>query len=172
MPKSIKKLMPFKIDFWSDFGDQNRSHNRAYLKSGRKRADTEKPMDFEWFLSIWGGKLATKIDQKSIKNWRQHRKASWHLFLIDFGGFWEASWEGKWSQDQSKKASKTRSKNGRHQDGRKIEIKRSYVARPRGSKAAGRDPSFHDEKTFPSLQMRFGLDWKRWLRDLLRQFFC
>ena len=46
-----------------------------------------------------GSKLGVKIDEKSIQKWSQEEKASWHRFLMDFGGFGEASWEGKSSQD-------------------------------------------------------------------------
>jgi len=45
--------------------------------------------------------LGAKIDEKSNKKGGQHGKASWHRFLIDFGGFWEPSWEAKSSQDRS-----------------------------------------------------------------------
>ena len=86
--------------------------------------------------------MGAKIDEKSIKKWSQDGKASWHRFLMDFGGFLEASWEGKWSQDRSKKASKKRWKNGRHQDGQKIEKRRSDDSRGEGSRALGRVPPF------------------------------
>ena len=84
--------------------------------------------------------MEVKIDEKSIKKWSQDGKASWHRFLMDFGGFLEASWEGKWSQDRSKKASKKRWENGRHQDGQKIEKRRSDDPRGEGSRALGRYP--------------------------------
>ena len=84
--------------------------------------------------------MEVKIDEKSIKKWSQDGKASWHRFLMDFGGFLEASWEGKWSQDRSQEASKKRWKNGRHQDGYKIEIRRSNPLRSEGSRALGRSP--------------------------------
>jgi len=44
--------------------------------------------------------------QKSIQKGVQLRKASWHRFFIDFGGFGEASWDRKSNQDRSKKATK------------------------------------------------------------------
>ena len=69
------------------------------------------------------------------------KNASWHRFLMDFGGFLEASWEGKWSQDRSKKASKKRWKNGRRQDGHKMRIRRSNASRNQSSRALGRYPS-------------------------------
>ena len=71
-----------------------------------------KPIEFLMIFEVRGSKLGTKIDQKSIKKGGQDGKASWHRFLIDFGGFLEASWEGKWSQDRPKKASKKRWKSG------------------------------------------------------------
>ena len=39
--------------------------------------------------------MEVKIDKKSIKNWTQDGKASWHRFLLDFGGFLEPSGEAK-----------------------------------------------------------------------------
>ena len=54
--------------------------------------------------------MEVKIDVKSIKKWSQDGKTSWDRFLVDFGGFLEASWEGKWSQDRPKKASKNDAK--------------------------------------------------------------
>ena len=82
--------------------------------------------------------MEVKIDEKSIKKWSQDGKASWHRFLMDFGGFLEASWEGKWSQDRSQEASNTLWKNGRHQDGHKVRIGRSNASRNQGSRALGR----------------------------------
>ena len=37
--------------------------------------------------------MEVKIDETSIQKWNQDGKASWHRFLVDFGGFLEASWE-------------------------------------------------------------------------------
>ena len=75
----------------------------------RKNQLNVSPLAPNW---VRGSKLGAKIDEKSIKKWSQDGKASWHRFLMDFGGFLEASWEGKWSQDRSKKASKKRWKSG------------------------------------------------------------
>ena len=50
------------------------------------------------FFRFGGSKLEVKIDQKSIKKGGQDGKASWHRFLLDFGGFLEASWEAKCNQ--------------------------------------------------------------------------
>ena len=47
--------------------------------------------------------MEAKIDQKSIKKGVQHGKASWHRFLNDFGGFWEASWGPKIEQKSIQK---------------------------------------------------------------------
>ena len=60
------------------------------------------------FFKIRGATLGAKIDQKSIKKWSPRWSASWHRFLIDFGGFLEASWDGKSIKNRSKKASKNR----------------------------------------------------------------
>ena len=45
--------------------------------------------------------MEVKIDEKSIQKWSQDGKASWHRFLMDFGGFWEPSWDAKSNQDRS-----------------------------------------------------------------------
>ena len=45
----------------------------------------------------WGSKLEVEIVEKSIKKWSEDGKASWLRFLIDSGGFLEASWKQKWS---------------------------------------------------------------------------
>ena len=54
--------------------------------------------------------MGANIDWKSIKKGIQHGKASWHRFLNDFGGFWEASWGRKSSKNRSKKALKNDAK--------------------------------------------------------------
>ena len=109
----------------------------------------------QWFWRFRGSKLGVEIDAKSIKKWSQDGKASWHRFLMDFGGFLEASWEGKWSQDRSKKASKKRWKNGRHQDGQKVAIRRPNCAWQVGSRVLGRFPPYWAGKpprlSFPGL---------------------
>ena len=101
--------VPVLIQFWSIFGGkmeacwhQNRIKNRCQLRKADFAKSIEKQMNFHWFLWFWGSKLASKIDQKSIKNWSPRWMASWHRFLVDFGGFWEPSWEGKSSQERSK----------------------------------------------------------------------
>ena len=68
--------------------------------------------------------MEVKIDEKSIPKWNQDGKASWHRFLMDFGGFLEASWEGKWNQDRPKKASKKRWEGkGKEEEGKGLEGK-------------------------------------------------
>ena len=101
------------------------------------------PLEKQWFWRFRGSKLEVKFDEKSIKKGGQDGKAYWHRFLMDFGGFLEASWEGKWSQDRSKKASKRRWINGRHQDGQKIEKKtlRDAQDTPRISPKTAQDAS-------------------------------
>ena len=135
MQKSIKKLMPSKIDFWSDFGgifERKWKHigttiveksiqiaksdfliNRALAAAGA------------WFLRFQGSKLGALTHQKTIKKWSQHGKASWHRFWMDFGGFWEASWNGKSSQEGSKMVSKKHWKNEGQQDGPKVATRSS-----------------------------------------------
>ena len=44
------------------------------------------------FVEIKWVQVYEKIDQKSIKKRSQDRKASWHRFLKDFGGFWTSRW--------------------------------------------------------------------------------
>ena len=116
MQKSIKKLMPSKIDFWSDFGGLlERKWKHVGTNIDEKSIQIAKS-DFlinralaaagAWFLRFQGSKLGAKAHQKTIKKRSQHGKASWHRFLMDFGGFWEASWEGKSSQEPSKRTSK------------------------------------------------------------------
>ena len=156
MQKSIEKTMHLGIDFWKDFGgflEAKWSH--VGTKIEQKSMPTSKS-DFlknrtlaaagARFFRFGGSKLEVKTDQKSIKKWNQDGKASWHRFLMDFGGFLEASWEGKWSQDRSQEASKKRWKNGRHQDGHKIEIRRFDTLRSEGSRALGRSLPLRSSK--------------------------
>ena len=113
MPKSIKKLMHLGIYFWKDLegywkpkwshvGTQIDQKSMPLAKSDflKNRA---LPTAGAWFFRFGGSKLGTKIDQKSIKKGVQHGKASWHRFLIDFDGFWEASWGRKSNKTRSKK---------------------------------------------------------------------
>ena len=103
-----------------------------------------------WSVRFWGSKLGAKTYQKTIKKWSQHGKASWHRFLIDFGGFWEASWEGKSSQEASKMASKKRWKNEGQQDGQKVATRSSNYQRGGGSRALGRPPPLRRDKPLSS----------------------
>ena len=66
---------------------QNRSQNRAYLKSGRKRADTEKTIDFLWFLWIWEASWQRKPIKSRLKiegNIGRLGIDFWLIF-VDFG---------------------------------------------------------------------------------------
>ena len=122
MSKSIKKSMPFKIGFWSDFGGfWEGKWRHVGPKIEQKSMPTSKsdflknralPAAGARFSRCWGANLGIKINDKSIQKWNQDGKASWHRFLMDFDGFWEASWEGKWSQDRSQEASKKGRKSG------------------------------------------------------------
>ena len=122
MQKSIEKTMHLGIDFWKDFGGFLEAKWRHVgTKIDQKSMPTSKS-DFlknrtlaaagARFFRFGGSKLEVKANQKSIKKWSQDGKASWHRFLMDFGGFLEASWGGKWSQDRPKKASKKQGKSG------------------------------------------------------------
>ena len=111
---------------------QNWIKIRSYDENAAKPKMFIKPMEFSWFLGFRGSKLGAKIDEKSIKKGGQHGKASWHRFLIDFGGFWEASWGRKSNNNRSKKASKKWWKKEGHQDGEKNVFWRFWVGvRPR-----------------------------------------
>ena len=141
--------MHLGIDFWKDFGGFLEAKWRHVGTKIEKSMPTSKS-DFlknrtlaaagARFFRFGGSKLEVKTDQKSIKKWSQDGKASWHRFLMDFGGLLEASWEGKWSQDRSQEASKKRWKNGRHQDGQKIEKRRSDHPRGGGPEPWGGPP--------------------------------
>ena len=140
-------MMPLGIDFWKVFnGFLVEKWRHVGTKIDQKSMPTSKS-DFlknrtlaaagARFFRFGGSKLEVKTDQKSIKKWSQDGKASWHRFLMDFGGFLEASWEGKWSQDRSQEASKKRWKNGRHQDRHKMRIRRPKAWRNQGFRALG-----------------------------------
>ena len=147
MQKSIKKLMPSKIDVWSDVGGfLERTWRHVGTKINEKSMQNARS-DFlinralaaagAWSVRFWGSKLGAKTHQKTIKKWSQHGKASWHRFLMDFGGFWEASWEGKSNQEASKMASKKRWKNEGQQDGQGVAFRISNVPRPPRSRPLG-----------------------------------
>ena len=114
--------MHLGIDFWKDFGGFLKANggmlaptsnkNRCQLRRANFWKNLVFPSEKQWFWRFRGSKLEVKIDEQSIKKWSQDGKASWDRFLMDFGGFLEASWEGIWSQDQSQEASKERWKNG------------------------------------------------------------
>ena len=60
-----------------------------------------------------GSKLGIKFNHKSIKKAGQHGKATWHRFLIDFGGFWEASWVENQPKNDSRRHRKSYEKKKR-----------------------------------------------------------
>ena len=99
--------MHLGIGFWKDFdGFWEGKWRQVGTKIDQKSMSSAKS-DFlknralaaagARFLRFWGSKLGAKIDQKSIKKAGQHRKASWHRFFFDFGGFGDPSWEPKWN---------------------------------------------------------------------------
>ena len=55
-----------------------------------------------------GSKHRPEIDQKMESKMECLLASIFYRFLIDFGGFWEASWDGKSIKNLSKKASKNR----------------------------------------------------------------
>ena len=96
-----------------DFGRQNggklvpKWHQKSMSTS--KGPFYKKPYKTCRILMIFGvsgAKLGAKIDQKSIKKWRQQGKGSEHRFLIDFCGFWRSSWEAKWRPNGPKRVLK------------------------------------------------------------------
>ena len=115
------KINEKSIQKWNQNGKSDFLINRALAAAGA------------WSVRFWGSKLEAKTHQKTIKKWSQHGKASWHRFLMDFGGFWEASWEGKSSQEASKMASKKRWKNEGQQDGQKVATRGPNYQWPQGS---------------------------------------
>ena len=115
MQESIKKLMPFTIDFQINFGGfSERKWKHVGTKIDEKSIRIAKNEFLinralaaagAWSVRFWGPKLGAKIHQKTIKKWSQLGKPSWQRFLIDLIGLWEATWRGKSSQDRSKMAS-------------------------------------------------------------------
>ena len=142
--------MPFKIDFWKDFGGFWEGKWRQVGTQIDQKSMPIAKSDFlknralpavgAWFFRFGGSKLGANIDQKSIKKRSQDGKATWHRFFIDFGGFGDPSWEAKSSQDRSKTASKKRWKKEERPHGKKVAIRSSNVARGRGSGVQGRSP--------------------------------
>ena len=82
MQKTIKKSMPFKIDFWSDFnGFLERKWRLVGTKIDEQSMQIAKsdflknralPAAGARFFRIWGSKLGGKFDQKSMKNGSQN----------------------------------------------------------------------------------------------------
>ena len=104
--------MPSKSQFWCIFNGFLEGKWRHVVTKIKENLIQIAKSDFlinralaaagAWFLRVQGLKLASKINQKSIKNWSPRWIASWHRFLVDFDGFWEASWGGKSSQERKK----------------------------------------------------------------------
>ena len=150
LQESIKKLMPFTIDFQINFGGfSERKWKHVGTKIDEKSIRIAKNEFLinralaaagAWSVRFWGPKLGAKTHQKTIKKWSQHEKASWHRFFLDFGEFWKASWEAISSQDRCKKASKKRCKKERQQDSEKGVKSASHPVRHHGSEALGRRP--------------------------------
>ena len=82
--------------------------------------------------------MGAKISPKSIKKGVQHGKASWHRFLSDLTGFWEASWGRKSTQNRPKKASKNDAKKKSNEIAKKVATRISNPARDPGSWVLGR----------------------------------
>ena len=105
--------MPLGIDFGEDFGgfgEPKWSHVGTQMEPKMdlmlRTPKIKKTLKNQWNCNDFGGSGGPSWEQKSIKKGGQHGKASWHRFLIDFGGFWEASWGRKSNKNRSKKASK------------------------------------------------------------------
>ena len=56
------------------------------------------------FFRFGGSKLEVKTDQKSIKEWSQDGKASWHRFFVIFGGKLGRKMEPRSTQEGIEKA--------------------------------------------------------------------
>ena len=103
MSKSIKKSMPFKIGFWSDFNwFLKEKWMHVGIKIEQKSMPTSKS-DFlkkprfsigkKWFSRFRGSKLEIKIDEKSIKKWIQDRERLLDSILSGFGWVWGGLWD-------------------------------------------------------------------------------
>ena len=100
--KSIQNLMHLGIDFLVDFGGfWEGKWRHVGPKIEQKSMPTSKsdflknralPAAGARFSRFWVSNLGVKSNEKSIQKWSQDGKASWHRFLMDFGGFWEPSW--------------------------------------------------------------------------------
>ena len=81
----------------------------ASWHQNRKKIDAnfERPLTKKLFflakIHDFEGSRGCKIGGKSLKNQLRPRwNASWHRFLIDFGGCGEASWEGNRAKSEEK----------------------------------------------------------------------
>ena len=66
----------------------NRIENRALRKSEKSYLELACYCEIGFIASKLEGKFDEWIIQKTKSWW----ESSWHGFLLDFGGFWEASW--------------------------------------------------------------------------------
>ena len=89
----------------------NRMKNRCQVRKAIISRIVVFPKEKQWFWGFGASKLDIKINLKSIRNWRPRWIASWHRFLVDFGGLWEATWDAKSSQERKKIDWKTHRKN-------------------------------------------------------------
>ena len=116
--------------------NQNGIKNRSYLENAAKQKVLIKPIEFQLFCGCGGNKLGAKIDPKSIKIRSPRWSASWHRFLIEFGGFGEPSWKGKSTQDRSKIDPKGHQKNDRNKKGL-LEASWRRLGAPKSTNLAG-----------------------------------
>ena len=116
-----KDLEGFWEPIWSHVGTQIDQKSMWLTKNGFSKNHC-----FSWgkttIFKVRGVQDESKNRSKIYQKGAQHGKASWHRFLSDFGGFWEASWGRKSSKNRSKKASKKWWQKEGHQDGKKIAL--------------------------------------------------
>ena len=91
MQKSIKKLMPSKIDVWSDFGVFCSENGGMFASTSHQNLSSQKmwkiafgasPLVPNWVRGVEvGSKIRTKIDQKMRSTWEG-------ILASIFDGFW------------------------------------------------------------------------------------
>ena len=92
-------MLPLGINFWTNFGGfLIPKWSQVGTKMGSK-IDVNFERRFFW---IFGWKLGTKTDRKSIKKRSPRWDASRHRSFSDFGQFLEPCWEAKSSKNRSK----------------------------------------------------------------------
>jgi len=117
------------------------SKNQCQLRKAIVWKNLVCPKEKPWFWGFRGSKLEVKIDEKSIQKWNQDGKASWHRFLMDFGGFWEPSW-GQVGKENRAKTGQDRPRQRKRREAKGREGK------GRGREGIGRE--------------RCGKVWNRW----------